>query len=208
MPTSPAAIRRPPPQPRELLHDYLGRIAETERRGEAREESFYPHLKWLFEGYAEHRGWRDLDVMILPRKTLDCLFDFQVRRGERIVGYIEAKRPEIGLDSVDGSPQLKRYRAAFPNLLLTNFRELRLYRGETMAACAKLASGPEPGLALLALFCAFPPPASTSAAELAPRMALRTRILAARLRELLKADTEKTSDLSGFYRAFSEHLLA
>jgi hypothetical protein len=211
MPTSPAAIRRLPPQPRELLHGYLDRIAGTERRGEAREESFYPHLKWLFEGYAEHRGWRDLDVMILPRKTQDCLFDFQVRRGERIVGYIEAKRLGTDLGGVDGSPQLKRYRAAFPNLLLTNFRELRLYRGDTMAAradVASLASGPEPVLALLDLFCDFAPPASTSAAELAPRMALRTRILAARLLELLKADTEGTSDLSGFYRAFSEHLLA
>jgi hypothetical protein len=212
MPASLAAIRRLPPQPRELLHGYLDRIAETERRGEAREESFYPHLKQLFEGYAEHRGWRDLDVMILPRKTQDCLFDFQVRRGERIVGYIEAKRPDVDLGAVDGSPQLKRYRAAFPNLLLTNFREMRLYRGDVAAARADVSGGPEPVLALLDLFCDFAPPAGSvapmSAAELAPRMALRTRILAARLRELLKADPEGTSDLSGFYRAFSEHLLA
>jgi hypothetical protein len=208
MPTSPAAIRHLVPQLCELLYNYLDRIAETERRGEAREESFYPHLKWLFEGYAEHRGWRDLDVLILPRKTLDCLFDFQVRRGGRIAGYIEAKRPEIDLGSVADSAQLKRYRSAFPNLLLTNFRELRLYRGETMAACTKLAGGPAPVFALLDLFCDFAPPASTSASELAPRMALRTRILAARLLNLLKADTEGTSDLSGFYRAFSEHLLA
>ncbi len=211
MPTPPAAIRRLAPQPRELLHDYLDRIAGMERRGEAREESFYPHLLRLFEGYAEHRGLRDLRVMMLPRKTGDCLFDFQVRRGERIVGYIEAKRPGSNLGAAAGTPQLKRYRAAFPNLLLTNFRELRLYRGETMAACADVASlgcGPEPVLALLDLFCDFAPPVSASASELAPRMALRTRILAARILALLEADTEGTSDLSGFYRAFSEHLLA
>jgi Type ISP C-terminal specificity domain/N-6 DNA Methylase len=208
MPNPPAAIRRLPPQPRELLHDYLDRIAGTERRGEAREESFYPHLKALFEGHAEHRGWSDLEVLILPRKTEDCLFDLQVRRGARIVGYVEAKLPGKELDRVADSDQLKRYQRAFPNLLLTNFRELRLYRGETLAARADVTGGPEPVLALLDLFCDFAPPASTSAAELAPRMALRTRILAVRLRELLKADTEKTSDLSGFYRAFSEHLLA
>src|SRR4029077_15311210 len=212
MPTSPAAISRLLPQPRELLHGYLDRIAETERRGGAREESFYPHLKQLFEGYAEHRGWRDLEELILPRKTQDCLFDFQVRRGEWFVGYIEAKRPEADLGALDGSPQLKRYRAAFPNLLLTNFPEMRLYRGDAAAARANVTDGPEPVLALLDLFCDFAPPAGSvapvSAAELAPRMALRTRILAARLRELLKADPEGTSDLSGFYRAFSEHLLA
>lgn len=208
MPNPPAAIRRLPPQPRELLHDYLDRVAATERRGEAREESFYPHLKELLEGHAEHRGWRDLEVLILPRKTEDCLFDLQVRRGARIVGYVEAKPPAMDLSRVAESDQLKRYRRAFPNLLLTNFRELLLYRGDTMAARADVAGGPEPVLALLDLFCDFAPPASASAAELAPRMALRTRILASRLRELLKADTERTSDLSGFYRAFSEHLLA
>jgi hypothetical protein len=147
-------------------------------------------------------------VLILPRKTQDCLFDLQVRRGARIVGYVEAKLPGTELGRVAESDQLKRYQRAFPNLLLTNFRELRLYRGETLAARADAAGGPEPVLALLDLFCEFAPPASTSAAELAPRMALRTRILAARILALLKADTEGTSDLSGFYRAFSEHLLA
>ena len=57
---------------------------------------------------------------------------------------------------------------------------------------------------LLDLFWAFAPPATTSAAELAPRMALRTRILADRIRERLDGD----ADLQGFYEAFSEHLLA
>src|SRR3954466_9775864 len=140
MPTSPDAIRRLPPQPAELLHDYLDRIAETERRGEAREGSFYHHLEWLFSGFAAYRGWRDLRVTILPRKTQDCLLDLQVRRGNRIVGYVEAKLPGADLGAVAGAAQLKRYRSAFPNLLLTNFRELRLYRGETMAAGADVAN--------------------------------------------------------------------
>ena len=39
-------------------------------------------------------------------------------------------------------------------------------------------------------------------------MAFRTRLLAERIGELLKEDKEGASDLSGFYRAFSEHLLA
>jgi hypothetical protein len=208
MPNPPAAIRRASRQSLAQLPDYLDRVAATERRGEAREESYYHHLIQLFEWHAEHRGWSDLEVLILPRKTQDCLFDLQVRRGERIVGYVEAKLPGTDLGRVADSDQLKRYRKAFPNLLLTNFRELRLYRGDTMAARADVAREPGPVLALLDLFCDFAPPASNSATELAPRMALRTRMLASRLRELLKADPERTSDLSGFYRAFSEHLLA
>ncbi|HEY2293745.1 MAG TPA: DNA methyltransferase, partial [Thermoanaerobaculia bacterium] len=211
MTTSLAAIRPLQPRLAELFHGYLERISGMERRGEAREESFYPLFADLLESYAESQGWRGLRVLILPRKTNGCLLDLQVRRGEGIAGYVEAKPPGTDLTRVAETEQLQRYCAAFPNLLLTNFREMRLYRGETMAACADVASlggGPEPVLTLLDLFCDFAPPVSASAAELAPRMALRTRILAARILALLKADTEGTSDLSGFYRAFSEHLLA
>ncbi len=211
MATFPAALRRRDPQLRELLQEYLDRVAEMEGRGEAREESFYPLLLDLFKGYAEHRGSGDLRVLQLPRKTSDCLLDFQVWRGGRIAGYVEAKRPAADLGAEADTPQVKRYRANFPNLLLTNFRELRLYRGDLLAARVELGrSGADPGplLELLDLFCDFAAEGSGSAAELAPRMALRTRILAARIRTLLEADSEGASALSGYYRAFSEHLLA
>ena len=209
MPTSPDANRRLQPQPLALFHDYLERIAGIERRGGAREESFYPELGRLLEEYAGHRGWRDLQVLILPRKTEDCLLDLQVRRGEGIVGYVEAKRPGWDLNRTVETDQLQRYCSAFPNLLLTNFREVRLYRGKEPVARAEIGRGdPGPLTALLDLFCGFEPPPTSSASELAPRLALRTRILASRLRELLRLDTEGTSALAGFYKAFSEHLLS
>jgi hypothetical protein len=211
MPTSRAAIRRLHTQPLDLLHEYLELIARMERSGEAREESFYPYLLDLFAGYAEHRGRHDLHIMVLPRRTRDCLLDFQVRRGERTAGYVEAKRPGTDLDRTADSEQVRRYCSAFPNLLLTDFREFRLYRGNDLAARAvidRLGGEPEPLFTLLDLFCDFAPPASASAAELAPRMALRTHLLAEKIGELLEQDKEETSDLSGFYRAFSEHLLA
>jgi hypothetical protein len=193
----------------ERVRDYLERISRIERQGDAREESFYPELVRLLEGYAEHRGRKDLAVLILPRKTDDCLLDLQVRRGEAIVGYVEAKRPGTDLSPIAETDQLKRYRAAFPNLLLTNFRELRLYRGNELAARADAGHADlGPLLTLLDLFCDFSPPPTTSAAELAQRMALRTRLLAVRLRELLEGDAEETSELAGFYKAFSRHLVA
>jgi hypothetical protein len=211
MAISPAAIGRRDPQLRELLQGYLDRVAEMERWGEAREESFYPLLLDLFKGYAEHRGRADLRVLQLPRKTGDCLLDFQVWRGGRIAGYVEAKRPAADLGAEAETEQVKRYRASFPNLLLTNFRELRLYRGDPLAARVELGrSGADPGglIELLDLFCGFDGEGSGSAAELAPRMALRTRILAARIRGLLAADADQTSVLAGFHRAFAEYLLA
>lgn len=207
-----AGLRRLQPQFLERLHDYLERVAETERRGESREESFYPHLLDLFAAYAEHRDRHDLRITQLPRKTQDCLLDFQVRRGARIVGYVEAKRPSANLDLVAESVQVKRYRAAFPNLLLTNFRELRLYRGNlppaARAEIGRLGPGPEPLLELLDLFCDFAPEASASPSALARPLALRARLLADRIRHLLLTDEPGTSAPSRFYQAFSKLLLA
>lgn len=198
-------------EPREVLLLYLDRIFETERRGEAREESFYPHLLDLLEWYGEHRGLRDLRVTMIPRKTRSCLLDFQVRRGERINGYVEAKRPGTDLGLIAESEQVQRYRQTFPNLLLTNFREFWLYRQNVLVARAeagRLVDGPERLLEVLDLFAGFDPPPSTSAASLARQLASRTRILADRLHDLLERDQGRTSDLAGFYQAFSEYLLA
>ncbi|MFL6195684.1 MAG: type ISP restriction/modification enzyme [Thermoanaerobaculia bacterium] len=190
---------------------YVDRVAATERRDEAREESFYPCFLDLLEDYAAHRGRDDLGFLQLPSKTRDCLLDFQVRRGGRIVGYVEAKRPGANLAEEAGSEQLQRYLSTFPNLILTDFREIWLFRDRTVAARANLGGlggDPEPFARLLDLFCDFEPPAGGSAAELAPRLARRTRVLAERIRELLARDVEGASEVSGFYRAFSEYLLA
>ena len=197
--------------PREALLLYLDRIFETERRGEAREESFYPHLLDLFEWYGEERSRRDLGVTLIPRQTQECLLDFQVRRGERIAGYAEAKRPSANLDTVAESEQVRRYRKTFPNLLLTNFREFRLYRqGDLVrrAHASALADGPVRLLELLDLFVEFETTPSASTADLAARLALRTRLLAEGIAGLLESGAPEAADLAGYFEAFSEYLLS
>src|ERR1700682_4451464 len=69
--------------PREAQLCYLDRIHDRERRGESREEGFYPDLLDLFEWFAKERGLADLRVIQIPPKTEDCLLDFQVWRGRR-----------------------------------------------------------------------------------------------------------------------------
>jgi hypothetical protein len=205
------APRGEPAEPRAALLNYVERVAEMERRGDAREESFYPLLLNLLDWHAAHRGRRDVRVTMIPRMTKSCFLDFQVWRGHRVVGYVEAKRPSANLDVAAGSGQLERYLESFPNLLLTNFRELRLYRGRRLIAredVGRLAAGLEGLLTLLDLFLDFEAPPSASAAHLARQLAWRTRILATRIGDLLERDGEGNSDLAGFYRAFSEHLLA
>ena len=52
---------------------------------------------------------------------------------QHIVGYIEAKAPTIDyLNQIETTEQLKRYLKTFPNLILTNFLEFRLYRNSEL----------------------------------------------------------------------------
>jgi hypothetical protein len=205
-----------------MLLDYLEQVHGMERRAEAREESFYPCLLELLARYSAY-SHREIEVTPFPRKAGNCLLDFQVRgEGQRIVGYIEAKRPGTDLEAAEQSEQLARYRSAFPNLILTNFHEFRLYRNGATAAPVEIATpftmqrlqaGPvlqcERELAaLLDHFLSFAAPPHTSADLLAEDLAPRARILEARIEEILVRDKGETSELSGLYREFVKRLLA
>src|SRR3954467_13488664 len=103
-----------------LLLAYLRSLADVERRGDAREESYYGALQDLLEGYAEASGRAGVRVTVLPRRgEAGVVVDLQVWRGARIAGYVEAKRPGTNLDAAERSDQMKRYLVAFPNVLLT-----------------------------------------------------------------------------------------
>ena len=111
-----------------MLSDYLNNLFKTAQSGDAREESFYFAVKALLEEWIKQNG-KDHSVLTLPRKTEAGNPDFRVREGKnKIVGYIEAKTFDADLSKIETSDQLKRYRETFPNLILTNFFEFRLYR--------------------------------------------------------------------------------
>ena len=113
-----------------IFSTYFKDLAAVAHRGDAREESFYPALAKLLDGIAQATGRAHVHVTTLPRPTDGGNPDFRLWNGkDRIIGYIEAKKPtEEGLDRIEHSEQLKRYRSTFPNLILTNFLEFRLYR--------------------------------------------------------------------------------
>ncbi len=194
----------------DLFSDYLRRLSEIDERGNAREESFYPCLVDLLARYAEHAGRSGIHVTTVPRRTERCLLDFQVWHGRhRIVGYVEAKRPGANLDAAETSEQVERYKQTFPNLILTNFLELRLYRQGKPAARADVRREPD-ALALLDLFFDFEAPRRHGAASLAAGLARRARLLESRIEDLLGRDRglEEPSDLTLFHRAFSTYLRA
>lgn len=113
-----------------ILKSYLKRLTETFRRGDAREESYYTHLEDLIRQLSEYQQRENIYITTLPKKTKAGNPDFRIWDGRNhITGYIEAKDPSVtNLNHVEETEQLQRYLKTFPNVILTNFYEFRLYR--------------------------------------------------------------------------------
>lgn len=210
-----------------MLNSYLERITETAKRGDAREESFYSSLESLLNEYSASVNKNNIHVTTLPKKTEAGNPDFRVWDGkERIVGYIEAKAPTVEyLDQIQTSGQLKRYLHTFPNLILTNFFEFRLYRDGHLIdkvqiarpfVMQKLKSVPpveneDAFLGLLEKFFSFSLPKVYSAKTLAIELAKRTRFLRDEVvtQELKEEEGESGKKfITGFYEAFRKYLIA
>jgi hypothetical protein len=206
----------------EILKPYLQNLSDTASHGDAREESFYSTLVQLLKEYAVSIDRKDVDVTTLPKKTEAGNPDFRIWDGKQhIVGYIEAKEPNVDLDKAEKSTQLKRYLDTFPNLILTNFLEFRLFRnGELIDKCNISFSVPqkptnaiitekEPKIIrILEKFFAFSLPKVYTAKSLAIELAKRTRFLRDEvIVEELKEEKGDKGDISGFYNAFKKHLI-
>jgi len=208
-----------------MLNGYLKRIFELINRGDAREESFYSVLEELLKQWAESVATTDIKITTLPKKTEAGNPDFRVWDGrQHIIGYIEAKAPTFEhLDQIEETEQLKRYRHTFPNLILTNFFEFRLYRNGNLIdsvligrpfVARKLKIVPpveKEGdfLKLLEKFFTFSLPRVYDAETLAKELAKRTRFLRDEVvLEQLKGENREQSPLAGFYEAFQKYLIS
>jgi len=209
-----------------MLKPYLKQIADTANRGDAREESYYLVLKNLLDEYCASVNKKNIHITILPKKTEAGNPDFRVWDGKQhITGYIEAKDPTVeSLDHIHDTEQLKRYRHTFPNLILTNFLEFRLYRNGELTdkvligrpvIINKLKTMPlaekEPELLqLLEKFFSFSVPKVYDAKILAIELAKRTRFLKDEVIAQELREEEKTGKgfIRGFYKAFKDFLIS
>lgn len=209
-----------------MLKAYLKKIADTSKRGDAREESYYPVLKELLEEYSNSTGKKKVHITVLPKKTEAGNPDFRVWDGKQhVTGYIEAKDPTIvNLDRIEETEQLKRYLHTFPNLILTNFFEFRLYRNGELTdkvlvgrpvILHKLKTTPpvekEPELLqLFEKFFSFSLPKVYDAKNLAIELAKRTRFLKDEVIAQELREEEKTGKgfIRGFYKAFKDYLIS
>lgn len=208
-----------------MIDEYIKKIASITKRGDAREESYYPALAELLEEFSETKRHKKVDVTVLPKKTEAGNPDFRVWDGKHAqVGYVEAKPPEANLDDIETTDQLKRYISTFPNLVLTNFYEFRLYRNGQRVDQVLLARPYIPAklktippaehttefLALLEKFFQFSLPAKFTAESLAKELATRTRFLRDQVikEELREASPAGAKRILGFFEAFQKHLIA
>lgn len=206
-----------------MIKEYLKKIYTTTEQGDAREESYYSSLSSLLDEFAKSIGRKNTQITTLPKKTDAGNPDFRVWDGcQSIVGYIEAKKPGENLDAIENSEQLKRYCKTFPNLILTDFYEFRLYRNgelidKTFIARSKLAKkGIPPPVenefkfnALLEKFFGFVLPVVRTSEDLARELASRTRFLRDEVISLEMDQQQKgKGELYGFYETFKKYLIA
>ncbi|MBS3920290.1 MAG: N-6 DNA methylase [Deltaproteobacteria bacterium] len=207
-----------------MIETYIQKIASITKRGDAREESYYSALAALLEEFSETKRKKKAHATILPKKTEAGNPDFRVWDGKHSqVGYVEAKPPTVNLDVIETSEQLKRYISIFPNLILTNFYEFRLYRNGRRVSNVLLArqfiptklktippaEHTEEFFALLEKFFQFSLPSKFTAETLAKELATRTRFLRDQIikEELREASTSGAKKILGFYEAFQKHLI-
>jgi len=211
---------------RASVERYLGAVAQQYHRGDAREESYYDVLKQLWEELGLQLSSAHATLTVLPRQTEAGNPDMRVWSGQQhVTGYIEAKEPGItNLDHVEVSEQLKRYRAAFPNVILTNFLEFRLYRfgrpmGEpvTMGSLQALQAGmhvpfqhEEQFRELVERFFDFQLPRAYTARTLALALADRTRFLQQQVLSQLIDDEQqgRSSELVNLMAEFKQVLMS
>ena len=209
-----------------MLKSYFKKIFEVGKTGDAREESYYSTLVDLLNTYAESINKKNIHITTLPKKTEAGNPDFRIWDGKQhIIGYIEAKAPTIEyLDQIETTDQLKRYLHIFPNLLLTNFFEFRLYRNGSLidkVAIARpfilhklkavpLVENESDFLNLLEKFFSFSLPKVYDAKTLAIELAKRTRFLKDEVvtQELRREESYGKGFISGFYEAFRQYLIS
>ncbi len=206
------------------IKNYIKNIANTTSQGDAREESYYPYLKEFLGNIATTLKKNNIHITVLPKKTEAGNPDFRIWDGKlHIVGYIEAKTPDSNLDQIENSEQLTRYRDIFPNLILTNFYEFRLYRDGKLINCITIARAfianklkTVPPVEkekefndLITQFFNFLLPKVFNAQSLAVELAKRTKFLKDEIIfEELKEEKESKGDIIGFYNAFKKYLIA
>jgi hypothetical protein len=193
---------------------YLTHIQQNLATGDATEHTHRSDLEALLESLAE-----DVQAINEPRR-IDCgAPDLAVLRDGLLVGHVEAKDVGTVLDVAERSEQLRRYRDALDNLILTDYLEFRWYVGGELRQTVRVGTPDDHGRIrasredkqalhdLLTDFLAHTPEPISTPRELAERMARMAHLI----REIIVIafETNRASETLKVWRqAFAEVLIA
>jgi hypothetical protein len=198
---------------------YLNSIESIFRTGKASEHSY----RSAFAALIESRSKEEVTVLNDPMREKCGAPDYAVFRksGGATIGWIETKDLGANLDEIEKSEQLKRYFEHLPNLILTDYLEVRWYvrrdqgikregRGHLgQLAGSRIVSNADEQKAALDTIDKFlrqKPAPLTSARELAIRLADFTQMIRSIIVEAF-ANHEASDSLRDWRAAFTRTLL-
>ena len=205
---------------------YISKLRDSLSRGDATEHTHRPALQALLE------TTNGIAATNEPKRIACGAPDFAVTKAVSnplTIGYIEAKNIGIALDSIeqdsnraqpatDNGQQLKRYRSALPNLILTNYTEFRWYVDGERRTIARLAEPDSAGHLtptdsgigqtglLLSDFLSRSPEPIADSEELAHRLARLAHIIRDVVRQSFIAG-EVSQDVRDLYEASKQALV-
>lgn len=192
---------------------FFNQLTDKLSSGNATEHTHRPALATLIESLGEN-----IRAINEPTRIACGAPDLAILRGDYKVGHIEAKDVGVSLDAVEKTEQLKRYREALDNLILTDYLEFRWYVNGEMRRSIRLArldargapqlenNGRENLDGLLSDFLAHQPQPISTPRELAERMARLTHLI----RDVIATafENDRASEmLMGWRRAFAQVLI-
>ena len=197
------------------FEEYIKKIEEDFRRGNATEYTYRGALELLIESYG-----KGVDASNDPKHIACGAPDFIVEKGKVPLGYIETKDVNADLDKVEKSEQMKRYLPALHNLILTDYVEFRWYvngerklkfRTADFGKNSKLLVNPKASETIEQLFKDFlatETPTVETPKELAQRLASVTQFIRDQIANALESgDPDLQKVLNQQYKTFVELLL-
>ncbi|MXV86644.1 MAG: N-6 DNA methylase [Acidimicrobiales bacterium] len=197
------------------IADYRKSIRATRGTGQATEHSYRPALQQLLTDL----GGSDVEAINEPTQADYGAPDFIVELRQVPIGHIECKDVGTNLHTEEESEQIKRYRNALPNLILTDYLQFRWYVDGELRAEARLGrfdnagrlvtetGGDEAVRELLANFYDAQIPVVGDSADLARRMASKTRLLRNAIEQVLAEDADNAPALAGLLASYREVLI-
>ena len=165
-----------------MFDSYLQEVRKQLSTGVAKEHAYRPAMNVLLESLEP-----GLTATNEPKRIEAGAPDFMLARGSSRIGYVEAKDIGVDLRKTEKTEQLKRYKAALPNLILTDYLEFRHFVDGGLRAKARIAEedgdgklrvdkdGVQEAERLLRGFLAVDAPSVGTPKELAERMAAQAR---------------------------------